>query len=300
VGGVELSGWGINRDDYGCRIRGGGPQRDWSGVHASVTWRDFRVGQPAPLSSGSGFLGSAEVLTLESGEVHDCGWGGYEHNIYAGGRVLNVFGVHSYRTRGRLDGHLLKTRAAVNNIEGCVFEARTAADNSALVQIANGGSANILGNLFIQCPEPSNANGLVWYENEGGANEPWDYAGRDHKLVVAQNVFVSRARKGQPLVFVRRVPGGSAPVEGRQVTVRDNVGSALRLSPEGWSSEPALWLPANSVVPYSEDDAGFLNTSSFGYQRAQGPMPGSKAWATKRFRSPSGYTSRRDSYRGLG
>ncbi len=309
--------FGTARDAYGIRIRanksGSDPTGAWTDYHTSVTVKNFKVGKSSGLT-GSGLSGTAENLTYEDGDVFDCGQSGLEHNAYTSARVLTVRGVRSRRTRGggSMDGHIFKTRAANSVFEGCVFDASGAADNTDVLQLANGGNHTITGCLFIQGTNPSGNNGIVVYENEQAGNVPWYYGVDGHSVTMRRNVFISRAVQqygwGCPM-FMARPPGHSQYVSGATITVQDNIGANATLASTYWIGQGLLstsgltqlqdWTVSNSVVTYDAADSAFTNTKLLEYRRAAGPIAASGSLTTKRLQFPHGYVARTDSYRGL-
>lgn len=306
--------WGTNRDAYGARVRNGSGTT-WDALHSSATFRNFKVGKTAGVT-GSGFSGSAETLVFEDGDVFDCGQSGLEHNFYVSARNLTARGVRSRRTRGggSLDGHIFKTRSANTVFEGCVFDASGTADNTDVVQLANGGNHTLTGCLFIQGTNPSANNGIIVYENEQAGNQPWWYGIEGHSLTIRRNVFISRAVQqfgwGCPLVSLRH-PSRADYVAGATVIVEDNIGTNATLATTYWiaqglasgsgATEFMPWSPSNSVETYDVSDSAFGNAALMGYTRAAGTITAKgPAVATARFVYPHGYVARSDSYRGLG
>jgi hypothetical protein len=306
--------FGANRDAYGLRIRQGSPDGStWDYLHTSVTVRNFKIGKTSG-TSGSGINNGAEALLIEDGHVFDCGWSGYEHNFYISARTVTMRGIRSSRTRGALDGHIFKTRAANTLIEGCVFDASGAADNTDVIQLANGGNHVLTGCLFIQGTNPSANNGVIVYENEQNGNQPWYYGIDGHSLSVRGCVFVSRAIQqygwGCPMVRFRD-PTSPAYVMPNPLLVADNIGANATLATNLWIARSVSdstsgwvqagdWSAANSVQTYDATDSAFTNVRMLEYRRAAGAIAASGPINSQRFQMPHGYISRSDSSEGLG
>lgn len=307
ISGFDISDqWGTNRDSYGARVRSGSGT-DWSVAHASVTFSNFKVGKTAGVT-GSGFAGSAEVLVFEDGHVFDCGWSGFEHNFYVSSRLLTARGVRCVRSRGGLDGHLFKTRSANGTIEGCVFEGYGSADNTDIIQIANGGNWTITGCLLIQGSTPTSNNGIIVYENEQSGNQPWWFGVDGHSLLIRGNVFINRSPIQYGLYrcpFVAfRTAGDPQYVMPSSLTITDNNGAHIDWAASNWvqNASPSInWTTNNSSETYSADDAAFALEAIKGYTRAAGPIAATGgAISTRRFTWPHGHVARSDSSRGLG
>lgn len=121
---------------------------------------------------------------------------GYTHNLYVGAvRSLTVSGSYLW---GAVTGHELKSRAARNTIVGNrITDAGATASYS--IDLPNGGSSLIAGNVVIQGPRSENPT-LVSYGAEGlgrGSRELW----------VVNNTFVNRRDSG---TFVHAAAGTSA------------------------------------------------------------------------------------------
>lgn len=304
---------GDTRDAYSFRVRNDSAQA-WSSYHTLVTIRNFKIGKTSGMT-GSGVQGGAQSLVVEDGDVFDCGQSGYEHNFYVSGRYLTMRGVRSRRTRnangtpGSMDGHILKSRHANATIEGCLFEGYGAADNSDVVQCANGGNWTFTGCVFIQGATPSSNNGIIVYENEQAGNQPWYYGAEGHSLTVRGNVFINRAPASYgglyPMAMINfRGAGGASGVSGYTFVCSDNIGANIDVAPSNWiqNASPSVdWTTNNSSETYSSTDAAFSNTTLRLYTRAAGTISATGgAITTKRFVWPHGYVSRSDSFRGLG
>ena len=107
---------------------------------------------------------------------------GYTHNLYIGAvRSLTVTGSYLW---GADVGHELKSRAARNTIVGNRIADRDAT-SSYSIDLPNGGSSLIAGNVIIQGPHSENST-LVSYGAEGFTHD-------SRRLWVVNNTFVNRA-----------------------------------------------------------------------------------------------------------
>jgi len=233
VEGFDFDWWGVSADAYGVRVRqfyntdGSDPSTSWNDYHASLSFRNFKVGKTdIRAGSGSGFLCASENLLFENGHVFDCG-GSTEHNFYLSGRFVTMRGVRTTRSRRTwMDedmawhpgssgtGHLVKTRCAGGLFEGCIFDTyenapvsmlgmvgadantgnTTTSQHTALLQIANGGDYTVQGCAFINSNSPHSARGLLRYSDESihWNIAPFDWNSRTHRLIVRRNVFINR------------------------------------------------------------------------------------------------------------
>lgn len=110
---------------------------------------------------------------------------GYSHNLYVGAvRSLTVTGS---LLQGAVTGHELKSRAARTTIVGNrITDGDASASYS--IDLPNGGTSLIAGNVVIQGPHSENS-ALVSYGAEG-------FAGSSRTLWVVNNTFVNRRSTG--------------------------------------------------------------------------------------------------------
>jgi hypothetical protein len=251
----------------------------------------------------------------ENAVIADIGFGGYEQNIYIDGPGTATFrGVRSIRTLGNLDGHLFKSRCAVNDIQGCAFVSSGPADNTRLVQFANGGTATLIGNLLVQGAATNDFHGSVIFENES-TDTPWYYPSVSHSLTVRKNVFVSRMNGflgwyGEPFVYIREAAHAyGTPITSGNITISDNVGTNAGTNigdGTGWqqnyiqSDFSKSWVPTNTLLAYDAADSVFTEPLLEKYLVAAGPISGGTL-STHRFVHPARFIPRdNDSSRGLG
>jgi hypothetical protein len=135
------------------------------------------------------------VVDIENSEfARDGGNEGRSHEIYIG-PIKKLIVRGSYFHEGRV-GHLIKTRAQENLIEGNRITNENA-DASYKIDVSNGGRTFIIGNLIEQGPLDENHT-MIAYAMEGPTNA-------SQELYVVNNTFVNDLGQG---VFINsRSPG---------------------------------------------------------------------------------------------
>ncbi|MCI0552724.1 MAG: right-handed parallel beta-helix repeat-containing protein, partial [Anaerolineae bacterium] len=139
-------------------------------------------------------------IVIENTEFANNGNGdGSTHNLYIG-KVRSFTLRFSYSHHAK-SGHNVKTRANVNYILYNRIMDEQDGTSSYAVDIPNGGTAYLIGNLLQQGPETENYH-VVSYGSEGLSYSK-------NEIYVVNNTFVNDRHDG---VFVR-VQSGAAPVE---------------------------------------------------------------------------------------
>jgi hypothetical protein len=142
-------------------------------------------------------------LEIENSEFGQNGFGdGQSHNVYVGEiAYLSVSGSYFHHAKV---GHLLKTRAAVNDIRYNRLTDEADGQASYELEFAAGGVAYVVGNIIQQSPQTNNPH-LVSYGAEG-------YKWPTNELYLINNTMIDdRAGSG---VFLRVRPGaGTVRVE---------------------------------------------------------------------------------------
>jgi hypothetical protein len=118
-----------------------------------------------------GILGGGGTLLIEYSEFDRCGEDdpanvngyGYTHNMYLNGSTLTLRYCWSHDAN---EGHIVKSRVATNYILYNLLSTETGTGSREL-QIANGGTAYIIGNVILQGPNSHN-NEIVAYGDETG------------------------------------------------------------------------------------------------------------------------------------
>ena len=125
--------------------------------------------------------GNWDIL-IENSEFANNSFGdGYTHNLYIGNIRKFTF-QHSYSHHAQV-GHNLKSRAKENYILYNRIMDEATGTASYAIDIPNGGTTYVIGNLIQQGPANDNS-GIMSYAAEGGSNP-------DQHLYVTSNTFVN-------------------------------------------------------------------------------------------------------------
>jgi hypothetical protein len=165
----------------------------------NLTLRNLRL-HGFKAQSANGIFGTENnsgTLRLENLELYDNGGGGGpEHNFYIGASKADPnFTVHmtgSY-SHDVYYGHLFKSRAQKNILEGNYFMGTTAASGTQsenyLVDVPNGGALTMRNNVLVKNASGANSNGLmVTFKMEGAADT------RPDSITIEHNTFVAHTR----------------------------------------------------------------------------------------------------------
>lgn len=166
---VELTGAAVpDRNGAGIRLENGS---------LTVAGSSFHDNQEGILVNNVGTID----LTIEGSEFADNGDGdGQSHNIYVG--AIHHFTMRYSASRGAKVGHLVKSRAAINDILYNRLTGEGSTD-SYEIDLPNGGRSNVVGNVIEQGPRSENPT-LLAYGLEGATNA-------DSRLTVVHNTFVN-------------------------------------------------------------------------------------------------------------
>jgi hypothetical protein len=171
---------------------GAGIRQEGAGLTVTRSWfHDNQNGILAGADAGS------DIVIRRSRFFRNGTGDGQTHNLYIGAvRSLTVTGSYLW---GADAGHELKSRAVTNTIIGNrITDGDATASYS--VDLPNGGSSLIAGNVIIQGPNSENS-ALVSYGAEGFTDNG------SHVLWVVNNTFVNRRATG---TFVQLAEGSSA------------------------------------------------------------------------------------------
>ena len=165
------------------------PDRNGAGIRqesGSLTVRNCRFidNENGILTSNNG----ASELRIENSEFGGNGAGdGQSHNLYVGQiRQLTVIGSYFHHARV---GHLLKSRAARNDVMYNRLTDETGGSASYELEFPAGGLAYVIGNIIEQSPQTQNSN-IISYGAEG---YPWP----QNELYLINNTIVDdRAQQG--------------------------------------------------------------------------------------------------------
>lgn len=165
---------------------GAGIRQD--GVNLTVLNCKFDHDQDGILESN---IAGSKIVIKYSEFAYDGAGDGQSHNLYIGHAASLVF-AFNYSHDANV-GHLLKTRAAVNYILYNRLSGESGTD-SYEVDIPNGGTSYVIGNLIQQGPNTENSTILTYMEEGRNSRNP----GSD--LYVVNNTFVNQYNSG---TFVR-------------------------------------------------------------------------------------------------
>jgi hypothetical protein len=180
---IEFSGATVP-DQNGAGIR-------QEGAGLTVTRSSFHDNQNGILTGANP---DSDIVISDSRFFRSGNGDGYTHNLYVGAvRSLTVTGSYLW---GADAGHELKSRAARNTIIGNLITDRDASASYS-IDLPNGGSSLIAGNVIVQGPNSENS-ALVSYGAEGLTNA-------SRRLWIVNNTLVNRRPSG---TFVA-VAGGS-------------------------------------------------------------------------------------------
>jgi hypothetical protein len=191
------------------------PDRNGAGIRhegGSLTVRNCRF-----LDNEDGILTSnnrMSELRIENSEFGGNGAGdGRSHNLYVGQiRRLTVIGSYFHHARV---GHLLKSRAARNDVMYNRLTDETGGSASYELEFPAGGLAYVVGNIIEQSPQTENPT-IVSYGAEG---YPWP----QNELYLVNNTIVDdRPQEG---TFLHVAPGTA------RIVAINNLGCALLLAP---------------------------------------------------------------------
>jgi hypothetical protein len=136
----------------------------------------------------NGILGGAGDIVIERSEFFRNGSGdGRTHNIYIGDRVHRFTLRYSYSHGARI-GHNVKSRARENHIEYNRIMDEVDGTASYIIDMPNGGTAYVIGNLIQQGPQAENLT-IVSYGVEGLIR-------KRNEIYFINNTVVNDAPKG--------------------------------------------------------------------------------------------------------
>jgi hypothetical protein len=190
------------------------------------------------------------TMTIEFTEFNHNGFGdGYSHNLYIGNIDTLIFRFN-YSHHCNV-GHELKSRAYVNHILYNRISNEATGNASREIDLPNGGTAVIIGNIIEQGPNAENS-GIIGYGLEGLSNPV------PHELYLVNNTVVNDRSAG---TFVQ-VGSGTA-----LYTAYNNIfaGPGTRIS-----GLPAQIDTASNWNSQSAGSAGFLNAGAYDYHLTAG------------------------------
>lgn len=179
VEGLEFSGCQVP-DHNGAGIR-------QEGLNLTLRHCSFHHNEMGILTSNDG----VSDYLFESCEFSENGYGdGYSHNVYVG--HVNSLTMRFCYSHDAKTGHLVKSRAKHNAL---YYNRLTgeAGDGSYEIDLPNGGSALLVGNIIEQSPNSQNG-GIISFGLEGASNP-------DQVLVLSHNTIWNRRFDGRFVQF---------------------------------------------------------------------------------------------------
>lgn len=188
-----------------------------------------------------GLLGAANptgTISIDGSEFAFNGTGdGFTHNLYVG-EIASLVVTDSYFHDVSV-GHEIKSRALSNTITGNTIADGPDSTGSYAIDLPNGGTGIITGNLFQKGPNTENQN-FVSVGEEGGV-----YPGT--QVAVSGNVFIDEMPPAVPGQVVRNVSGGPVQVTGNTLYGFDPAG--FQFGATEVSDNTLNPLPGPPIVP---------------------------------------------------
>jgi hypothetical protein len=226
-----------------------GLDRNWAGIRQegdNVVIQNcyFRNNDMGVLGGGS----SVSDVLIEYSEFARNGYGdGLAHNIYIGD--VNSFTFRHSFTHDANVGHDLKSRARTNIIVGNWIGGTGVGSESYEINLPDGGTAYIIGNVIRQDPSSQNAVIVDWgSENNGGANPSQGF------YFVNNTVINDRGSGGTGV----RMLGGIYPTD---VRLLNNIFAGA--SPNGVTYSGPTAQQLNNLV---NANPGFVNAGARDYR----------------------------------
>jgi len=132
--------------------------------------------------------GNSTILIEFSEFAHNGAGDGQTHNLYIGNITKLIF-RYNY-SHDSVVGHLLKSRAAENDILYNLLADGPSGSGSYELDLPNGGLSYVIGNLIEQGPQTQNSNILAYQEEGASSGNP------SHQLFVVNNTFVNDYTNG--------------------------------------------------------------------------------------------------------
>jgi Abnormal spindle-like microcephaly-assoc'd, ASPM-SPD-2-Hydin/Right handed beta helix region len=214
--------------------------------------------------------GGNSVILIEFSEFYHNGAGdGFSHNLYIGNITQFIF-RYNY-SHGAVIGHLLKSRAAENDIYYNRLTDEGTGTASYEIDLPNGGLSFVIGNLVEKGPQAQN-NALVTYQEEGAAS-----GNPDHELFVVNNTMVNDYGQGTFVVVDSsvQVPAiiknnifqgqGTITTQGSATQANNFAGNALLVSPSTYDYHLQSGSPAINAGAAPGQGAGVSLTPVWQY-----------------------------------
>ena len=212
------------------------------------------------------------------------------HLIYVG-RIARFVLQGSHLSGGQM-GHLVKSRARVNEVRYNHIVDGAAGRAAYELEFPNGGSATVVGNVIAQSEHSSNP-AIVSFGAEGDTTERASGAARQHSLVLINNTLVNGGWR--PAQFVRvHADRLRAPVQQRWL---NNLFVGLGVADVAWGdlARGNYLIPASALQDPAQGDYSLHATS---WLRGRGVAPDAlndaadhalrAQWPAAEFSSPLG------------
>ena len=172
---------------------------------------------------------------------------GYQHNVYIG-KIDTLIFRYNYSVNAIAEGHELKSRAR-NNIILYNYIGNQSTVDSRTIDLPNGGTAILIGNIIEQGPGSANSN-LFGFGQEGLSNPA------PHNVWLANNTFVNKKNTGN---FIQVASGTDT------LFLKNNILAGAKTS--GLLQGAPLHLDsAANLVHDAVAAAGFVAAASFNYR----------------------------------
>lgn len=176
---------------------------------------------------------------------------GYQHNVYIG-KIDTLIFRYNYSVNAIAEGHELKSRAR-NNVILYNYIGNLGTVDSRTVDLPNGGTAILVGNILEQGPASANSN-IFGYGLEGLTNPP------PHNVWMTHNTFVNKKSTGN---FIQLAGGTDT------VFLKNNILAGAQTS--GLIAGTAMYLDsAHNLIRDAVAAAGFLDAAQFNYRLQAG------------------------------
>lgn len=176
---------------------------------------------------------------------------GYQHNVYIG-RIDTLIFRYNYSINAIAEGHELKSRAAVNIIQYNYIGNLTTVD-SRTVDLPNGGTVILVGNVLEQGPSSANSN-IFGYGLEGMSNNA------PHEVWIAHNTFINKKNTGN---FIQLANGTELLFLKNNIMVGPTTSGLIQGNPTTMDSSHNLIHPDIGI-------AGFQSASDYDYHLLDG------------------------------
>jgi hypothetical protein len=184
--------------------------------------------------------GNSTILVEFSEFARNGAGDGKSHNVYIGNVTKFIFRFNY--SHDSIVGHLVKSRAAENDIFYNLLAGGSSGSGSYDLDLPNGGKSYVIGNLIEQGPQTLNGNILAYQEEGPASGNP------DHELFVVNNTFVNDFTAG---TFISIDPSVRAPA-----LIQNNI----------FSGPGTITNQLNAILDANfSGDAKFVDSANFDY-----------------------------------